>query len=640
MSKIKKLAQDQIQKIAAGEVVERPANIVKELLENSIDAGSNQINIFIEKGGKQLIKIVDNGSGMSIKDAKMCIEHHATSKVTKVEDLESILTFGFRGEALSSISAVSKLTIKTKEQTENHGIELEIDNTQIISEQIISCNTGTTIEIHDLFYNLPVRKKFLKTNETEWRNIVQLFYAFTLHNLNISFKLYHDNKLIYNCPEVNNILSRLTQIYGPNLSKNMLELECNNSNINLKLSGAISDPSIDRYDRRQIFFRVNKRWVKNHGLAQAVIKGYQGILQPKKYPSAFLLLDLDPKLVDINVHPKKEEVLFLHPKIVENFIANAIKDRLEKYHSNKINFNNFDKTQSKIGNQDLNQVKNNYFKQENYQNLDLIKNKNIENIENAENKNKDTENIFASILDKYFQNNSKNTIQQPQEKLDLNKDQNIENKNINNQEKIQFQTQSDFNYKFIGQLLNTYILIENNNELILIDQHAAHERILYEELKNNFKHIAQIQLLFPEIVKLNIQDIELIEDYLDILEDCGIKAKVINSIDLGITHTPIILKNQSISDLIKLVLSLISESKDLDLSEIKSYLIEKIHAQMSCKAAVKAGDVLAKESMKDIISKLYLSENKLTCPHGRPTVWSLTKAEIEKKFKRDYKSKN
>lgn len=661
MTKIKKLNQEEIQKIAAGEVVERPVNVLKELAENSIDAGSTQISIFIENGGKKLIKISDNGYGMSPEDAKMCIEHHATSKITKVEDLDSISTFGFRGEALSSISSVSKLTIKTKEQDSEHGTKLEIANGQILNEQIISCNTGTTLEVHDLFYNLPVRKKFLKSTETEWRNIVQLFYAFTLDYLNISFKLYNENKLIYNCPAVNDITARLTQLYHSSFSKNILELSCDkiHNNMHLKLSGAISNPSFDRFDRKQIFLFVNNRWVKNFKLSQAVIKGYQNILQPKKFPAAFLFLQIDSSLVDVNIHPKKEEVLFLHPKIVEQFIQNSIKDRLDKHHTEKFsltnNINKDDELKTVLNPTntqfELNRLTKSFSNFDKYDESSKSRNQNNINLnlqEQSQDKDSKDHNLFSSILEKHFSPSSDKTKSNeiPQDLLNANDlkqesfisfPQDIQSNDLLNKTRI-IEPQEKLENKIIGQLLNTYILIENNNELILVDQHAAHERIIYEQLKNNFNEVAQIQLLFPEIIRLNKQDIEILEDYLDLLEDCGIKTRIMSDQEIAITYTPVILKNTSITDLIKQIISWIHESNSLEQEQVQKVIQEKIHAQMSCKAAVKAGDILNMQSMQEIISKLYNTDNKLTCPHGRPTIWSLGKSEIEKKFKRDYKS--
>ena len=336
MAKIKQLSPLEAQKIAAGEVVERPANVVKELIENALDAGATAISLYLEDGGKKLIRIVDNGCGMSPEDAHMAIKHHATSKITTVDDLEHIQTFGFRGEALSSIAAVSRLVITTKEASADTGITLEIEESSVIKESIIAANTGTDIAIHDLFYNVPARKKFLKTKETEWRTIVHLFQAMSLTHTNVSFKVFHDDRELYTVPATHSLTDRITQLFEPALSKRCLTIENSADRMNLSVSGAITESSYLRYDRSSIFVFVNNRWVKNHKLTQALIKGYQGMLPPQRYPAGCVFITIDPVYVDINIHPRKEEVQFLHPKIVEDLIEEAVRKSLENAHAQQL----------------------------------------------------------------------------------------------------------------------------------------------------------------------------------------------------------------------------------------------------------------------------------------------------------------
>ena len=336
MAKIKQLSPLEAQKIAAGEVVERPANVVKELIENALDAGATDISLFLEDGGRKLIRIVDNGCGMSPEDAKMSILHHATSKLTSIADLETIATFGFRGEALSSIASVSKMTLTTKEASEPTGITLTISEGAITGEQIAACNTGTDIAIHDLFFTVPARRKFLKTKETEWRTIVHLFHALALAYKEVSFKLSHDERVVYNLPRTTVLTDRITQLFEPALAKHILPLTGTEERMNLSLTGTISDHTYSRFDRNQIFVYVNQRWIKNYKLAQAVIKGYQNILQPQKYPAGVLFITLDPATVDINIHPRKEEIQFLHPRLVEDLIAESVQKALEQKHTEQL----------------------------------------------------------------------------------------------------------------------------------------------------------------------------------------------------------------------------------------------------------------------------------------------------------------
>ncbi len=272
MQKIHRLAPEEAQKIAAGEVAERPANVVKELLENSLDAGATDISLFIEDGGKKLIRIIDNGCGMSKEDAYLCIEHHATSKITSVDDLSTIGTFGFRGEALSSIAAVSHLSLTTKEASAEAGICLTIESGSPIKETIIAAKTGTDISVQDLFYNVPARQKFLKSPETEWRAIVQLFQAMCLANKGVSFKLFHNERAIYTVPKADTLEDRICQVFEPALKSKLLISESREERMGLSIIAAVSKPDYTRFDRSQIFYFVNNRWVKNYKLGKLSLK--------------------------------------------------------------------------------------------------------------------------------------------------------------------------------------------------------------------------------------------------------------------------------------------------------------------------------------------------------------------------------
>lgn len=710
MAKIKQLSATEAQKIAAGEVVERPANVVKELIENSLDAGASEITLYIEEGGKKLIHIIDNGCGMSLEDARMCIKHHATSKITSISDLENISTFGFRGEALSSISSVSQIKLTTKEEHANSGVTLIINEGIIEKETVTACNTGTEIAIHDLFYNVPARKKFLKAKETEWRAIVQLFYAFALDYTDVNFKIYHENKLIHNCPSAPDLATRLSQLYEQTLANNILLIESKEDRMRLSIKGAITDPQYTRYDRNQIFLFVNNRWVKNHKLAQALVKGYQNMLQPEKYPAGFIFINLDSQYVDINVHPRKEEVQFLHPKIVESLIESTVKNKLENYASRRLGINNINSYQTlnsrpkeeqadinispeksnninninkktEINQSFLNQRINNTPKPE-YNYTDepfniLQKANNLNSIdqklwqrnyeanlqENIEINNKKDKEEFSKILETNFSLNSQNSDNGASNKAsetprDINLDNNPKNisGNINLRQDIIAQKESSsgditetintnietninsFDYRLIGQIHLTYIIIETAEGITLIDQHAAHERVLYEKIKSKFIDMSPVKLLFAHILTLNRDDINIIEPYLYLFAQFGLIIEKVSDNQLALTQTPVFLKNRSIDDLIKQCISWAHENNQIAPEQLREIIDQNLHAQVSCKAAVKAGDELTQESMNNIIKDLYNCATKLTCPHGRPTMWPLNINEIEKKFKRDYKS--
>ncbi len=600
MSKIKILSPQEICKIAAGEVVERPANIVKELVENSLDAGASIIEIYLEKSGKKAIRIIDNGCGMSAQDAKLCFEHHATSKINSVSDLDSLTSFGFRGEALSSIAAVSKIELITCEKNATCGTQLVLHAGQIQSQADIASPLGSDLLITDLFYNVPARQKFLKKDDTEWRAVVQLFYAFVFDYTGIHFKLYHDHNLVYNCPPVSKLEERAIQLWDNATASSMLELPANDQN-QLKISGMVSNHQIFRYNRANIFCFVNRRLVKNYGLTKALLKGYANVLPAGRYPLAVVFIELPHNQVDINVHPRKEEVSFLHPKRVESLLTGMVKKSLEDRITTQITgprlFNqgyNYQQDQTKFAASQAGQHETKKFHAAQFANFD-----------------------FDSLKKQpdFFE----------------------QEKTANLQMSASSETQVSFverDYEIIGQFKKTYMIVSNNDGLLLVDQHAAHERVLYERFKKRFNDVVTVNLMFPQIITLSQQDLAIITPHLEILRQHGIGADVFGQDQLVIQSTPTYLKQTNLVDLIHQVIAWVCEYQQLDLEQFTRQINERLHAQMACKAAVKAGDILGNTQMYELLDDLQKSDNHLTCPHGRPTTWSFSLNEIEKKFKR------
>ena len=615
MNRIKQLSAQEAQKIAAGEVVERPANIVKELVENSLDAGATQISIYIEDGGKQLIRIVDNGCGMSVEDAHLCFKHHTTSKINSVDDLISITTFGFRGEALSSISSVSKMTLVTKDTESELGTSLSIERGVVIREEAVSCGQGTDIGIADLFYNVPARKKFLKTKETEWRHIVTLFEAFCLDNIQVHFKLFSDDKLLFNCPGIATTEQRIAQLWEHAFAQHMITLK-DVTQQGVSVHGVISSHQYSRYDRNAIFFFVNSRWVKNYKLTQAALKGYLNVLQTGKFPALFLFITVDGSQVDINIHPRKEEVQFLHPRIVEQVIAQAVKATLEDHLSSHL------KTDVRLASQqsDLS--------------FDMTTPAFAVNYAPSIQPFKDT--FSASVAS--FPKPAFTTLPLTPTALQRNTDNpgpNIEKQEhlANADEKME----QEITHRVLGQLNSTYILLEKPDGMVLIDQHAAHERILYELFAHRFSDVATIPLLFPLLIHASASEIQALEPHLHILEKSGIRVEIVGDTQLAVRSTPVNLKNANMQELIKEVIAWINEHQQIDKAQFFKAINEKLHAQMACKAAVKAGDLLSTAQMQQLVIDLEKTNNRFTCPHGRPTMWFISTYEIEKNFKRNYR---
>lgn len=603
MNKIKILPPSEAQKIAAGEIVERPSSVVKELIENSIDASATQISLFIEKAGKELIKIVDNGCGMSKVDAKLSIHPHATSKISSLNDLENISTFGFRGEALAAISSVSRFELITKEPDSKTGYKLVFDNEFLVEESEVSAQVGTQISIRELFFNTPVRKKFLKQDETEWNQIETIFKAFCFCYPNISFKLYRDNKIFINAPAVNSIKDRVIQIYDNNFAQNLIYLEqSSKKNNNLEISGLISAHQAWFYNKSNVYFFVNNRLVKNTALAKALLKGYLNVLPEGRFPAGVIFFNLDPKTIDVNVHPRKEEVKFSKPLIIENCLWETVKKTLENYISSKIS-----KTSSAANN----------FYQPNANSVET----DVAKFNFGEVK---PENLSSTNSLKHAKPFEFNYQSLPLEKMEptISKVQNQATKTIENFERI------------IGQLFNTYILIEKENELVIIDQHAAHERILYEKFKNKFLENEGTKLLFPELVHLSTHQANLLSTNKEMFRFFGIELEEFGNNAFAIKSSPPILKNAFLKELILEAVSFLEENEKLSKDEQRKIFFEKIHSTMSCKAAIKAGDILSDEQIKQLIKDLNSCENRLICVHGRPTIWVISKNQLEKNFQR------
>lgn len=622
MQTIKQLPAHEAQKIAAGEVVERPANVVKELIENSIDAGATKISIYCDDAGKKLIRVVDNGSGMSGEDARLCFALHATSKITSVDDLENLTSFGFRGEALASIAAISKTTLITKRAEQEVGTKVTIEGGIIQNIEDVACTSGTDIAIHDLLFNVPARQKFLKKEETEWRHIVQLFQAFCLDYQHIHFQLFAENKNVHNCPPADSLFTRLAQLWEHSFTEHMLELQAH-THKNISITGAISNHHHARYDRNSIYLFVNKRWVKNSTLSRALVKGYLNVLPAGRYPAACIFIEIDPHHVDINIHPRKEEVMFLHPRIVENALTAAVKNTLEAHLSKRVSVAHVEPHEFEFR-------KPSAWQPREFSAPSLTAHARFNTAPTQPQLEDDTwqmDEMPDMPIPQEFAVHS--FAPQPQEPQRIDSNISIAESYTAEETPAHAHTEN-----VIGIFNKTYILIEKEEGLFLLDQHAAHERVLYELFSKRFHEVATIQLLFPHIITLPKNDVALLEPHLDIFKKNGIEIELFSDNQVTIQSTPVHLKNVSLIELINDVISWIKETDEIDEKQFFKSINEKLHAQMACKAAVKAGDILPHEQVHQLLKDLSMVENRFTCPHGRPTGWLMSTHEIEKKFKR------
>lgn len=649
LSEIRFLTKEEIQKIAAGEVVERPASIVKELVENSIDAKSSFIKINIKDGGISKIEIEDDGIGMSLEDMQKAILPHTTSKLPSVNTLynDGIKTYGFRGEALSSIVSISNTKIFSKKEN-FEPYEITINSGEIISKNIKPRNLGTTICIEDIFSSIPARKKFLKSKETEWNAIEHILIGCGLSAPNVRFSIYHNNNSIFEWPAAENIIERAFSIVPEKYLNNMIE--CDFYDGYLKLKGIISGIEYGHYDRSKIYVLVNNRIVRQYKITQAITKSYASDSFIKRYPMAFLSINVPEKDVDVNVHPRKEEVAFNFPKKVENAISEGIFKALEK-RTKKLftieneginlenkNIVNFEKKEDlKINDFNLNQnIKNE---------KEIIKNNFTNNDFISKNNFYDNKKTFAVYdleevnFNELKKNKNENNLNFIKEDLIEKKEENkvLENKNLLIEEIYQTsflkndEIQSLNKPKYGGVFAKTYLTFFKEESILFIDQHALHERVIYEKIKNEANENFMQSFFSPKIFVFDKSTINLIERNLDIFNSCGINIEIFDESTIIIRACSKYIKIIGLDFSINEILQSLSSN---NIEKTKEDLLKKVLGDVACKKAVKAGDILSNDEINLLLNNSQYHECVSLCPHGRPTYYTLNKYELDKLFKR------
>ena len=560
-----------INQIAAGEVIEGPASVIKELVENSIDAGSKRIEIEVKNGGKTYIRVSDNGSGIDYDDIDIAFERHATSKLRSSADLNKVLTMGFRGEALASIASVSEVILTSKKSNADHGYSYSVKGGKSGNIEECECSNGTNIIVKDLFYNVPVRYKFLKSDNSEFQKIKKIITRLALSNLDISFNLINNGKSVIRTSGNSKIKDAIYEMFGKEIAQNIIEVDYSFQNMRIK--GVVGNSRIEMpYRKNEIFF-VNNRAIENDILSSGAEQAFKGALKIGKFPFVVLNLEIAPQLVDMNIHPTKKEIKFQNEEDTFKIVYQAVKEALLR-----------EEFLGKDDTRNSENIKKEYIeKQESYlpQGSSLIK-----RLQNAKQNN--SSEIKAEI--------SKN-----KEKLD---------------------------YKFIGVVFKTFIIIEIKDELYFIDQHAAHERVLYEQVKDSYnsgKSPETQMLIIPTILPLKNSEIELIKENIEVFEKVGFSLEDFGNNTIKISGVPnIAYKLDSTSIFLDTLKELTSYSRTS-----KQELENKFIATVACKAAVKAGMVLTQKEIDALIQELWSIPNPYTCPHGRPTTIKYTKDEIE-----------
>ena len=643
MGDIVLLDEQTINKIAAGEVVDRPASIVKELVENSIDAKATAISIEIYKGGVSYIKIIDNGTGFKSDDIDLAFERHATSKIRKEEDLSRITSMGFRGEALASVAAISKITLTTKNINESIGTRVRVEAGNIIEKQEIPAIDGTQIEIRDVFYNVPARFKFLKKDYTEAGYIEDVVTRIALSNPYISFRYINNGKTIIQTSGTGNLRDTIYDIFGKEIYNAVVPIEYEMAD--MTVTGMIGLPSISRSTRMHQYTFINNRYIKDKTIATAIDKACEQKFAINKHPFIVCNLKMNPAFIDVNVHPAKLEVKFSDEAKVFDVIYHAVRSALEKNNKETSPFSIVKKEQ-KIEQISKDLVNNGVIQREekkfdfesatkklyNKPSVQVNTNSLIESL-NGKIGDINTEVLEEKVVD----NNVVESVENNHKILNKNEQvEQIETPQFNvesYEESSMLQNEKEpILYKYIGNVFDTYIIIQIEDKMYIIDQHAAHERLLYEQIKEAYysKDRQSQLLLIPILVKLSEKEMDTVLNNKEMFEKSGFMLEEFGDDTIKISGVPNIGYD---IDYKSMFIDTIEELLGANKTE-KSEKEFRFLATLACKAAVKGKMKLDTKEQISLIDQMVKLDNPFTCPHGRPTAYPISKYEIERKFLR------
>ena len=685
MNKIKILSDTLANQIAAGEVVERPASVIKELVENSIDAGAKRIQIDIELGGRRLMRVADDGTGMLRDDAILAFERHATSKIKTLEDLSAIQTLGFRGEALASIASVAKVELLTKTENDTAATRVLIEGGRLIDVKDAARNTGTTLSVRDLFFNTPARRKFMRSEATENYHLTQIIQHYALAHPEIAFTLTNNGREVLRVSPAKDLRERAFQIFGSGLIESLLPVTGGRDFV-AKVSGFVSAPRERRTTRDAQYFFVNKRFVRDKIIAGGLLEGFRSVLPHGVYPVAFLFLDIPLEEIDVNVHPAKTEVRFRRSEAVKEAIAEAIRESLAKagivrqpelklendelnsgfqipdsrfqidekiVEQAEMNFQNFD-SKARFENESQN-VSFNESIQSNPTNTEIIQEKPQTNEQNIINPNNFESEVFSTDFERQANNYLPETFEISSLKSEFqspifeqSNTQQIPNPKpqipnptvlppVDSAVKVVKPAEvTDFSaskIRPIGQLHDSFIIAVDDEGMLLIDQHVAHERILFDKFrkKETERKIESQNLLLPETIDLTPAQSEAFSIVEEELESLGFGTMRLSGRTVAIKSVPTDLPPSEARNLLAEILDTVEKEKR---GGAKATLRDDIAASLACKAAVKINMKLTTEKMQWLIDRLLITSSPTTCPHGRPVILRLTMKDIERGFHR------
>jgi DNA mismatch repair protein MutL len=585
VAKIEVLPDNVANQIAAGEVIARPSSCVKELLENSLDSGAGNVIISVEGAGKKLIEIKDDGCGMDGDDLKKAFLRHATSKIRSINDLNYIETLGFRGEALASIASVARVEALTNSNSGDAGSFIRIEGGKVVKEGRKTANKGTIISVRDLFYNTPARLKFLKSDTTEETHMIDTVIYEGLSRENVSLRLMIDGKESVFFPKGSSLKDRIRIMNGKEVSDALIEISYYSDNI--KVYGYITKPSVTRSSRNSQYLFVNNRNIQSRSLSYAVYEGYGTLLMKGRYPYTYIFMDINPSLIDVNVHPTKAEVKFREERMVYNAVKKAVEESLGK---NEL---------TPGVNSDMGVSAPVFYR-----------------------KPGEIKEAVEGSIQKFFADETASMFGQPH--VEVKKDR------IMTPEAPE--ARPYMRLTALGQIHKTYIVGEDDSNLIVIDQHAAHEKALYEKIVGEMEsgRVAVQEMLIPEVIEVSPSDKKLVADGMDIFNRLGFYLEEFGENEFRISAHPVIIRQKAAAPFVREMMELIREKGKADEKEV----LKKVTATMACRAAVKAGDVLKNGEIEELLRDYFNLKDPHSCPHGRPPMIKIPFLEIEKMFKR------
>jgi len=628
MNKIKVLPVHLVNKIAAGECIERPASVVKELVENSIDAGSSKIDVTLESGGTKLIRVTDNGGGIDSEDMLLAVTPHATSKLQDENDLYAISTMGFRGEALTSIASVAILKINSVVPGKDSGSAVEVEGGRIGEVHPVAGASGTTIKVSNLFFNTPARRKFLKSPQTELGHCQEAVIRLALAYPHIGFNLYHGNRPLLQLAPAETPLIRIGDIFGPEISGGLIQVFTQTKDTTF--SAYVSKPEFAKPTANWQYFFVNKRTIRDRFLTHALREAYRGLMPQDRQPVGFLFLDLDPSIVDVNVHPTKSEVRFADSGLIHSLVLNNIRER----------FLSTDLTASLKGSDITPAGKSQAPAQPPTVQQEKIKEALNDFLRSAPRPQQVaftfTPPAASHVREPEVKTPNPTPLPQPKEVEQVVP---TAPPQVPSPEPVEThfpvtsdQPASEKPKPRVLQIHNAYLVIETPDGLMIVDQHALHERILYQQMraKVNAGSVLRQKLLVPELVKVSSEQMEQIDQIRPSLDRAGIEVEPFGPQTVAIHSLPTLISNMNATEFVQELLARLDKTSQVDAEQVLEHVLQSL----ACKAAIKAGDPLKPEEIQSLLEARNQVDLSSSCPHGRPTALQMSLSDLQKQFKR------